>query len=206
MLIYSENELKQLKIIWVDNMGSRVFRVNKQELKRILLDFSVDGKGRKVTKFNLCKNREFLDKIGCNREKISFNSIQSWYKRLENFEPVGEMTDKFIFEYHRNITKRIPLDTSYYNWTKDKTNIKSVESELSIKMKESINWNERKKHFAMLKMNDINFDISKYSNLSDRDLKFLVSMYINTDKYNFFEKELEDMIKRGDENIVEYLV
>ena len=50
MLIYSENELKQLKIIWVDNMGSRVFRVNKQELKRILLDFSVDGKGRKVTK------------------------------------------------------------------------------------------------------------------------------------------------------------
>ena len=187
-------------------MGSRLFRVGKQELKKILLDFSVDMKGRKVTKFNLCRNREFLDKIGCNREKISFNSIQSWYKRLENFEPVGEMTDKFIFEYHRNITKRIPLDTSYYNWTKDKTNIKSVESELSIKMKESIGWNERKKHFAILKMNDTNFDISRYLNLSDRDLKFLVNMYINTDKYNLFEKELEDMIERGDENIVEYLV
>jgi hypothetical protein len=187
-------------------MGSRLFRVGKQELKKILLDFSVDMKGRKVTKFNLCRNREFLDKIGCNREKISFNSIQSWYKRLENFEPVGEMTDKFIFEYHRNVTKRIPLDMSYYNWTKDKANIKSVESELSIKMKESIGWNERKKHFAILKMNDTNFDISRYLNLSDRDLKFLVNMYIDTDKYNLFEKKLEDMIERGDENIVEYLV
>lgn len=187
-------------------MGSRLFRVGKQELKKILLDFSVDMKGRKVTKFNLCRNREFLDKIGCNKEKISFNSIQSWYKRLENFEPLGEMTDKFIFEYHRNVTKRIPLDMSYYNWTKDKANIKSVESELSIKMKESIGWNERKKHFAILKMNDTNFDISRYLNLSDRDLKFLVNMYIDTDKYKLFEKKLEDMIKLGDENIVDYLI
>ena len=193
--------------MWVEKkMGSRLFRVGKQELKKILLDFSVDMKGRKVTKFNLCRNREFLDKIGCNKEKISFNSIQSWYKRLENFEPLGEMTDKFIFEYHRNVTKRIPLDMSYYNWTKDKANIKSVESELSIKMKESIGWNERKKHFAILKMNDTNFDISRYLNLSDRDLKFLVNMYIDTDKYKLFEKKLEDMIKLGDENIVDYLV
>lgn len=202
-----ENVLKHLSYIVKGSYKmERLYSVNGKELKKILLDYSIDSKGNKVTKFKLCKNKEFLEKIGCKKDKISQNTIQSWYKRLENFEPKGEMTDEFIFNYHQNVTKRIPAQISYFGWTKDKKNININETQLSKKVKASIGWGDRKKHFAMLKMNDSNFDIEKYQYVSDSDLKFLVDMFIDSRKYKKLEQILENMIKKGDEKIVDYIL
>ena len=56
----------------------KIYTVSNKELKKILLDYSVDSKGNKVTKFKLCKNKEFLERIGCKKDKISQNTIQCW--------------------------------------------------------------------------------------------------------------------------------
>lgn len=184
----------------------KIYTVNNKELKKILLDYSVDSKGNKITKFKLCRNKEFLEKIGCKKDKISQNTIQSWYKRLENYDPVGEMIDEFIFNYHQNVTKKIPIQISYYGWTKDKKNININETQLSKKVKASIGWSDRKKHFAMLKLNDKDFNIETYQYISDTDLKFLVDMFIDKRKYSKLESQLEIMIRNGDEKIVDLIL
>lgn len=185
-------------------MGTRIYNVDKKTLKNKLLNYSVNEKGEKVTKFSLCKNIEFLKSIGCNSKYISPNTIQSWYKRLSKFEPVGEMTDKFIYDYHRNITNRIPKKLSYIDWTKDKKNL-SIENLMVERIKEKIDWNNKKKYLAMLKLNDNDFNIEKYSNLNENDLKFMVDMFIEKDSQLKFESELKKMISNGNENIVDYL-
>ncbi len=185
-------------------MGTRVYSVDRKTLKSILLNYSVNEKGEKVTKFSLCKDTEFLKSIGCNSKCISPNTIQSWYKRLSNFEPVGEMTDKFIYDYHRNITNRIPKKLSYVDWTKDKKNL-SVENLMVEKIKDKIEWNDKKKYLAMLKLNDNDFNIEKYSHLSENDLKFMVDMFIDKNRQLKLENSIEKMISDGDENIVDYL-
>ena len=187
-------------------MMERVYTVSNKKLKQILLDYSVDNKGNKVTKFKLCRNKEFLEKIGCKKDKISRNTIQSWYKRLESYEPEGEMTDEFIFNYHQKVTKKIPAQISYYGWTKDKKNINANETQLSKNVKASIGWGERKKHFAMLKLNDNNFNIEAYQYISDTDLKFLIDMFIDEKKYKEFENQLEQMIRNGNEEIVDLIL
>lgn len=185
-------------------MGTKIYNVDRKTLKNKLLNYSVNEKGEKVTKFSLCKNVEFLKSIGCKCKSISPNTIQSWYKRLSNFEPIGEMTDKFIYDYHKNITNRIPKKLSYIDWTKDKKNL-SPENLMTEKIKDKIDWNDRKKYLAMLKLNDNDFDIEKYSHLNEIDLKFMVDMFIERDKQLKFENKLEKMISNGDENIVDYL-
>ena len=184
----------------------KIYTVSNKELKKILLDYSIDRKGNKVTKFKLCRNKEFLEKIGCKKDKISRNTIQSWYKRLESYEPEGEMTDEFIFNYHQKVTKKIPVQISYCGWTKDKKNINANETQLSKGVKASIGWSDRKKHFAMLKLNDKDFNIETYQYISDIDLKFLIDMFIDDKKYKEFENQLEQMIRNGDEKIVDLIL
>lgn len=185
-------------------MGTRIYNVDRKTLKNKLLNYSVNEKGEKVTKFSLCKNIEFLKSIGCNSKYISPNTIQSWYKRLSKFEPIGEMTDKFIYDYHKNVTKRISKKISYIDWTKDKKNLYS-ENLITEKIKDKINWNDKKKYLAMLKLNNNNFNIEKYSHLNESDLKFMIDMFIEKNNQLKFENKLEKMISNGDENIVDYL-
>lgn len=185
-------------------MGTRIYNVDRKTLKNKLLNYSVNKKGEKVTKFLLCKNIEFLKSIGCNSKYISPNTIQSWYKRLSKFEPIGEMTDKFIYDYHKNVTKRISKKISYIDWTKDKKNLYS-ENLITEKIKDKINWNDKKKYLAMLKLNNNNFNIEKYSHLNESDLKFMIDMFIEKNNQLKFENKLEKMISNGDENIVDYL-
>lgn len=185
-------------------MGTRIYSVDRKTLKNILLNYSVNEKGEKVTKFSLCKNTEFLKSIGCNSKCISPNTIQSWYKRLSDFEPIGEMTDKFIYDYHRNVTNRISKKLSYVDWTKDKKNL-SVENLMVERIKDKIEWNDKKKYLAMLKLNDNDFNIEKYSHLNENDLKFMVDMFIGKNRQSKLENSIEKMISNGDENIVDYL-
>lgn len=178
----------------------KVYGVSRKDLKRIILDFSVDDTGKKVTKFELCRNKDFLKAIKCRKDEISFNTIQSWYKRLANVEPYGEMTDKFLFEYHQKVTKRIDKNKNYYDWTMRKLN---KEGRIEYKIKSKIKWSENKKLLAMLKMNNDSFDIEKYRNISLKDLKFLVKINITDEKFTEIEQKLEDMIKQGDETVVD---
>ncbi len=114
------------------------------------------------------------------------------------------MTDKFIYDYHKNVTKRISRKINYIDWTKDKKNL-SFEKLMIEKIKDKIDWNDRKKYLAMLKLNDNDFNIERYTHLNENDLKFMVDMFIEKDNQLEFENKLEKMISNGDENIVDYL-
>lgn len=178
----------------------KVYGVSRKDLKKIILNFSVDENGKKVTKFELCKNKDFLKAIKCRKNEISFNTIQSWYRRLAEVEPYGVITDKFLFEYHQKVTKRIDKNKNYYDWTMKKLNRKG---KIEYEIKSKINWNENKKLLAMLKMNDDNFDIEKYRNISLKDLRFLVKINISDEKFIELEKKVENMIIQGDETVVD---
>lgn len=183
----------------------KVYGVSRKELKKILLDFSVDDKGNKVTKFVLCKNKKFLKAIKSNKSEISFNTVQCWYKRLARFEPIGVMNDKFIFDYHKNITRRIGKDVSYYEWTKKNLKMnKNDRREYDIKA--ILGWNENKRLLALLKLNSSNFDIEKYKDLSLKDLKFMVDMYISKDEIRNLENKLDELVNTGDESVVDLVV
>lgn len=181
----------------------KVFDVSKETLKKMLLDFSVDDNGNKVTKFKLCKDEKFLKAIKCRKDKISFNTVQCWYKRLANVEPLGVMTDKFIFDYHKNVTKRIGSDVNYYDWTAKKLN-KEDRQEYDIKA--LLGWDENKRLLALLKLNNSNFNTNKYKDLSLKDLKFIVNMYISENEIEKLEEKLENMVKSGDESVVDLIV
>ena len=181
----------------------KVFDVSRETLKKLLLDFSIDDNGNKVTKFKLCKDEKFLKAIKCRKDKISFNTIQCWYKRLANIEPLGVMTDRFIFDYHKNITKRIGSDVNYYDWTSKKLN-KEGRQEYDIKA--VLGWDENKRLLALLKLNNPNFNTNKYKDLSLKDLKFIVNMYISENEIEKLEEKLENMVKSGDESVVDLIV
>lgn len=181
----------------------KVFDVSRETLKKLLLDFSIDDNGNKVTKFKLCKDEKFLKAIKCRKDKISFNTVQCWYKRLANIEPLGVMTDKFIFDYHKNVTKRIGSDVNYYDWTAKKLN-KEDRQEYDIKA--VLGWDENKRLLALLKLNNPNFNTNKYKDLSLKDLKFIVNMYISKSEINRLEEKLESMVKNGDESVVDLIV
>lgn len=181
----------------------KVFDVPRETLKKLLLDFSIDDDGNKVTKFKLCKDEKFLKAIKCRKDKISFNTVQCWYKRLANVEPLGVMTDKFIFDYHKNVTKRIGSDVNYYDWTTKKLN-KEDRQEYDIKA--LLGWDENKRLLALLKLNNPNFNTNKYKDLSLKDLKFIVNMYISENEIEKLEENLENMVKSGDESVVDLIV
>lgn len=181
----------------------KVFNVPRETLKKLLLDFSVDDNGNKVTKFKLCKDENFLKTIKSTKDKISFNTVQCWYKRLANVEPLGIMTDRFIFDYHKNVTKRIGSDVNYYDWTSKKLN-KEGRQEYDIKA--VLGWTENKRLLALLKLNNPNFNINKYKDLSLKDLKFIVNMYISEKEFNRLEEKLEGMVKSGDESVVDLIL
>ena len=80
------------------------------------------------------------------------------------------------------------------------------EGRIEYKIKSKIKWNENKKLLAMLKMNNDSFDIEKYKNISLKDLRFLVKINITDKKFIEIEKKLEDMIKQGDEMVVDLIL
>ena len=55
-------------------------------------------------------------------------------------------------------------------------------------------------------MNNENFDIEKYKNFSEKDLKFLVEIEINDEKYLKLKKRLDILLATGDKEIFKYLV
>ena len=74
------------------------------------------------------------------------------------------------------------------------------------KIKINIDWDEKKKYMALLKLNDSKFDIQKFKNLNVQDLKFLVDINISTELQAKYEKEIETMLENGNTDIVEYII
>ena len=181
----------------------KIYKTTKKELKKIILKYSIDKNGNKVTKYKLSKNKKFLKELGIELNNIPVSTIQSWYTRLVDIEPYGIINDKFIFEYHKKITKLIKYNTNYLTWTKSKV-INNIS--LKEKIKININWDEKKKYMALLKLNDSKFDIQKFKNLNIQDLKFLVDINIPIELQAKYEEEIENMLENGNTDIVEYIV
>ena len=92
----------------------------KKELKLALINFFVDESGRKVSKYKLRKDKEFLRAIKYKGVLLSSGTISNYCKSLENIEPVGIINEQFLFDYHKNITKRISQETTFEQFIKNK--------------------------------------------------------------------------------------
>ena len=92
----------------------------KKELKLALINFFVDESGRKVSKYKLRKDKEFLRAIKYKGVLLSSGTISNYCKSLENIEPVGIINEQFLFDYHKNITKRISQETTFEQFSKNK--------------------------------------------------------------------------------------
>ena len=61
-------------------------------------------------------------------------------------------------------------------------------------------------YLAMLKMNDIEFEIEKYKGLKDSDLLFMVEMYYSEEDFNKTKQMLNLMVENGDLKILDYIL
>lgn len=108
---------------------------SKRELKKELLDRLVDEDGNKVTKEELSKDKDFLKAIKFNGTSMSTGTISNYCKILADIEPVGVIDEKFLYEYHQNITNRIDSYTNFKDFSKNKkTGGKGFRSEREILM------------------------------------------------------------------------
>lgn len=100
-------------------MRSRKLRLSDDEFKEYLLDKYVDEQGQKVSVRQLWKEEAFMEHTGMfklnkytnEKERVSEGTISYHNKRLG-------LTEKEIFDYHQQITKRIPITTSFEEWSR----------------------------------------------------------------------------------------
>ena len=178
----------------------QVYRVTRQELKKILLDYLVDKDGKKVPKRKLCKNAEFLDKIGCEVEEVSNSTISNWCLRLKNIEPYGEITEEFLFEYHKNVTKRIP---QYLPFSKFSKALAYTVTGWKIKNLNGINWDDWRAYFTIL--HSINQDSKEKSfrRYSAEQIRELLEVYFTEDEILYFKAELDELAKQGKYDLID---
>lgn len=93
---------------------------SKKELKYELINRLVDSNGRKISKGELAKDKEFLKAIKFNGNKMSTGTISNYCKILKDVEPLGIIDEKFLYDYHQNITNRIDKFTDFNNFSKNK--------------------------------------------------------------------------------------
>lgn len=179
------------------------YRCSKEKLKKELIEHFIDKKGNKVSKRDLCKDKEFLKSINCDRAKLSSSTISSWCERLINTEPYGIVSEEFLFNYHQKVTKKIPKDKKFSEWSRVKSINKNIVKE---KIERIIDWNNKQMYLAMLKMNDIEFEIEKYKGLKDSDLLFMVEMYYSEEDFNKTKQMLNLMVENGDLKILDYIL
>ena len=176
---------------------SSIFKISLPKLKQILINSLVDEDGNKVPKRVLAEDRKFLRSIGCRKNKIWDSNISTWCKKLENIEPYGIIDNKFLYNYHINITKRIDKNISYYQWDNYRRNglAKDVFKILDI--------DNRKIHLFMLKdfLGEINY--SDYDNYDVYMLEEYVKNYFSVGRFSIgehvsitrLEKEVFDNIE-----------
>lgn len=169
---------------------SSIFKVSLPKLKQILINSLVDENGNKVPKRVLAEDRKFLRSIGCRKNKIWDSNISTWCKKLEDIEPYGIIDNKFLYNYHINITKRIDKNISYYQWDNYRRNglAKDVFKILDI--------DNRKIHLFMLKdfLGEIN-----YSDYDNYDV-YMLEEYVKNlyqSKYINSKKKLEKKLSEG---------
>lgn len=100
-------------------MRSRKLKLSEEEFKEYLLDKYVDEQGQKVSVRLLWGTEEFMNHTGMfkinkytkKKERVSEGTISYYNKKLE-------LTERDIFEYHRQITKRIPVTTTFEEWSR----------------------------------------------------------------------------------------
>lgn len=187
--IYSETNIITREGV-VSMRKSSIFKVSLPKLKQILINSLVDENGNKVPKRVLAEDRKFLRSIGCRKNKIWDSNISTWCKKLEDVEPYGIIDNKFLYNYHINITKRIDKNISYYQWDNYRRNglAKDVFKILDI--------DNRKIHLFMLKdfLGEIN-----YSDYDNYDV-YMLEEYVKNlyqSKYINSKKKLEKKLSEG---------
>lgn len=187
--------------------SKKSYNVSKQELKKILLDFLVDGRGQKLTKNKLCKNRKFLKKIKWSKKTMLPSTISNWCRRLNNIEPLGEITEEFLFDYHKQVTGKIGKNVKFSDFCKPLHN-KMIQGKnyVNKEMYKQFNIDERKILMILLKIQLPDIQEEDYDKIGTKDLKELVKLYYLTEE-EYYKKlsEVKNWIFTGDKNLLNYL-
>ncbi len=94
-------------------------RISELQFKQYLLDHYVDSEGRKVSDRIVWNNEEFFDYTGMfginkytgERKMLSTGTISYWKAKLD-------VREEDVFLYHQNVTKKIPKDIDYEEWSR----------------------------------------------------------------------------------------
>jgi hypothetical protein len=94
----------------------KLFKVTENQFRDIWLDYLVDENGKKVSWRKLIKDKKFQDETGYfrvtangQRKPVSIGSASYWLAEFKLY-------DEELFNYHQEITKRIPLNKTYETW------------------------------------------------------------------------------------------
>ena len=95
-------------------------KCSRSKLKHELINRLVDSEGRKVSKYSLKKDKEFLKAIEFDGKTLSSGTISNYCRILENVEPKGIINEEFLYEYHKHVTGRIPEEIDFIEFSKNK--------------------------------------------------------------------------------------
>lgn len=188
-----------------------LYNCTKEHLKKMLIFYSVDAKGKKVSKNKLSKNWRFIKSINYTDKKIVKDNIQNWYYRLENIHPYGVINDRFLFEYHKKVTKKIKKNKTFEEWKNENKNILPTKKEDKLysrveKLKRQIGWDDRVLYLSILSFAIKDLDKKQYSKVSVEDLKELIDIYFSYEEFIEKVEYFDELILNGDEKLVEYLL
>lgn len=97
----------------------RKLKISNEEFKEYLLDKYVDSNGDKVSVRAVWNDQDFMSYTGMfkineytgGQERVSEGTISYYNKKLG-------LQEKDIFDYHKNISKRIPATLSFEEWSR----------------------------------------------------------------------------------------
>jgi len=90
------------------------FKIPKEKVRQFVLDNILNPDGSKKSIRQFFKSQEFIDYTGMkgdNGKPISDGTVNYWIVELDLYE-------SSIYDYHYNITKRIPVDVELKDWTR----------------------------------------------------------------------------------------
>jgi hypothetical protein len=101
------------------NLKSRKLKLSEEDFKEYLLEKYVDEMGQKLSIRQVWETEDFMNYTGMfkinkytgKKERCSEGTMSYYNKKLG-------LTEKDIFEYHQLITKKIPITTTFEEWSR----------------------------------------------------------------------------------------
>lgn len=100
-------------------MRNKKLKLTEDEFKEYLLGKYVDDFGQKVSIRQVWKSEDFMNHTGMfkinkytGEKEICSEGTMSYYNRK-----LG-LTEEYIFEYHQKITQKIPITTTFHEWSR----------------------------------------------------------------------------------------